>query len=191
MKLKKTLLILLSLMAVTLVSLSSCNSGNGGNMIWDVYPIVVSVTVADKAGNDLLDSAATKTVLKNKISLLFKGKQYPLKSYAEWLKEKHKADGDFHLSAYKPVMQGFLLCNGKNFNTKSNFLSFGEIDGAETLKNEKMVIDWGDGTRDEITLYNHVIEGDKDLKCTRKIWLNGKQLKHNTGSPNFEVKIVK
>jgi hypothetical protein len=49
------------------------------------------------------------------------------------------------------------------------YLAFGEIDASVSVTKETLVIDWGDGTKDEIAYTNQVGKNN----VTRSLYING------------------
>ena len=61
------------------------------------------------------------------------------------------------------------------FETGKYFLTFGEFNGDDTFDNEKVIIDWNDGTQDVITFSSKLIWKSKNKPVfDRKFCLNGK-----------------
>ena len=55
-------------------------------------------------------------------------------------------------------------------------ISLGELDGTENIDNEDLVINWGDGTTNTITIFNHFrwkFNGSPAI--TRRFYVDGKK----------------
>ena len=68
----------------------------------------------------------------------------------------------------------------------NKYLSFGELDGQEELKNVDLIIYWGDGTSDTITIFNHFkwkLSGEPSI--TRRYYVNGKQTESDIATFRF------
>ena len=62
-----------------------------------------------------------------------------------------------------------------NYVAELRFLTFGEFNGDDTFDNEKVIIDWNDGTQDVITFSSKLIWKSKNKPVfDRKFCLNGK-----------------
>ena len=54
--------------------------------------------------------------------------------------------------------------------------SFGELDGAADFDNEDLVINWGDGTSDTVTVFNKFKwNADGSPSITRRFYVNGQK----------------
>ena len=149
----------------------------GSEMIWDINPIVLHVYVSDSDGNNLLseESSGSGHLDIDKIYAVFDGQNYPLTVEDEGKNPYTKA--------YMPDFQG--LCLSTDFYG-NKYLSFGELDGEEELKNVDLIIYWGDGTSDTITIFNHFkwkLSGEPSI--TRRYYVNGKQTESDIATFRF------
>lgn len=128
-----------------IVLLSGCKKEN---KIWDIYPVVVSVSVMDAAGNDLLNPQTPGCLDASKIKAIYKGQEYGCKDPSQ-VKTK----------AYMPRFYGLELCK---YNYSEIFLlNFGEFDGARDYIDEVVTLVWEDGSSDKIRF-------NRDYKWKRK-----------------------
>lgn len=149
----------------------------GSEMIWDINPIVLHVYVSDSDGNNLLseESSGSGHLDIDKIYAVFDGQNYPLT-----VEDEGKNP---HTKAYMPDFQG--LCLSTDFYG-NKYLSFGELDGEEELKNVDLIIYWEDGTSDTITIFNHFkwkLSGEPSI--TRRYYVNGKQTESDIATFRF------
>lgn len=138
------------------IGLNACDS----DLIWDYAPIVLDLEVVNAQGQDLLDSTVVGNINGQKITATFQGKTY-------------QRDVNVSSRAYFAVFRGLITHKASSGYT----LRFGELSGEETFNNEKLVIDWGDGKKDVITIYNRLV---KEGKIKRRFYLNGKEQDSST-----------
>ena len=75
--------------------------------------------------------------------------------------------------AYMPQFSGLMLQVDRYGKW---MISFGELDGTENIDNEDLVINWGDGTTNTITIFNHFrwkFNGSPAI--TRRFYVDGKK----------------
>lgn len=117
-------------------------------------PIEIKISVSDTEGNNMLDPTKVSNISSNVITASFLGNSY--------LRD----------SAPK---NGISLWTVNSEDNKPHVLVFGQISGGKNLENEPLVIDWGDGTSDTITIYNkYTWSIDKAPVLERHIIHNGK-----------------
>lgn len=133
---------ILFLLLLTITSLSSCNNEN---MIWDIAPVVVKISVVDAQGNDLLNPQTDNALELGKIKAIYNGQDYLYGVSPDDPKSK----------AYLPRFYG--LMSEFNSHHERHILSFGEFDGAESYTNESVTIVWPDGSSD-IIRFNRVFK---------------------------------
>ena len=127
-------------------------------------PIEIRIAVSDKEGNNMLDPTKASNISSNEISASFLGGTY--------------------LRDASPK-NGISLWTVKDNNDNPHVLVFGNIPGATNLDSVPLVIDWGDGTSDTITIYNkYTWSMDKAPVLERHIIHDGKDY---YGKPNVQV----
>ena len=160
----KVLYYIFSIVLVCLCAVSC--SVMGSEMEWDIHPIVLHIYVSDSDGNNLLSAENAAGHLDiDKVYAVFDGQNYPLTVEDE--------GEDPHTKAYMPDFQG--LCLRTDFYG-NKYVSFGELNGEDELNNVDLVLYWGDGTSDTITIFNHFkwkLSGSPSI--TRRYYVNGKQ----------------
>lgn len=144
-----------------LIACEDDNNGgeNGGGLIWDFAPINFYITVQDAEGNNLLSPQTEGNILNQDIKAIYRGKEYGL--------NEPVAD----TKAYLATMYGL-----RTWETEdgSYLLSFGELQGESTYKDETLTLDWGDGTRDVITFSSRLTwKSPEDPEFNRHFYLNG------------------
>ncbi len=150
----------------------------GSEMVWDINPIVLHVYVSDSDGNNLLseESSGSGHLDIDKIYAVFDGQDYQLSTDVDEGNEPQT-------KAYMPQFQGLQL---RTDFYGDKYLSFGELDGQEELKNVDLIIYWGDGTSDTITIFNHFkwkLSGEPSI--TRLYYVNGKQTESDIATFRF------
>ncbi len=147
---------------------SACSNEDkdeGPSGIWDIYPLNVLIIVQDKNENDLLDSDFKHNLLESGIKATHKGTTYELK-----IDELSKEPSTRY---YMPTFYGLKLYP---FD-KKNYLSIGEFDGAKEYKQEKIIIDWNDGTKNTIT-FNYKLKWKNNKPYAEKeFFLDGVKVK--------------
>ncbi len=152
---------------LTSLVFTGCDDG-GDNMIWDFnnYDVVVFLKSSD--GKNLLDRDTEGNIVGNEITVEYGGETYRLN-------EPRTRD---NLARW----QGLRIENyyGYRGDDGTPALMFGEFKtSTEGHRGEKFTIDWGDGTKSEITFDLYLTwtrNRDKgyDTPTThRKIWLDG------------------
>lgn len=156
----RRILEILSLLACH-ICLAGC-ADLGSDIVYDIAPITLHVYVNDGDGRNLLDEE-NGALDAEKITVSYKGEIYGARR------------SEAETKAYLPVFSGLEIT--KDFYGNS-LLTFGELDGADNMDNEDIVISWGDGTSDTITVFNkckYKVNGD--LSITRRFYVNGKNTK--------------
>lgn len=145
------------------INFTACESENNeDDLIWDFYPIVLSISVQDAQGNDLLNPLTKGSIANQGIKALYKGETYE----KDVLVERTRA-----YMAYFYGLQTHVDQKGKFY------LTFGEFNGESTFDNEEVIIDWGDNTRDVITFSSKLTWKSKNEPVfDRKLCLNGKEI---------------
>lgn len=115
--------------------LTGC-SKNNDDVIWDIYPVVLFIQVSDASGGDLLDAENPNNILSDSIKAIYDGKEYPLNLNTD-------------TKAYMPQFYG--LRKGFTQTTDGRYyIEFGELEGAASYDYQQIIIDWGNGTQNEI-----------------------------------------
>lgn len=155
MKIGLNYIFLVALMSVVML-VDSCSEEE--NEIYDYYPICIVVSVEDSNGKDLLNPENGSGIVDN-ISFVYNGKTYKVGNVYESTR------------AYAPYWYGLALVEWKDGQYR---LMFGEFDGAATYEKETIIIDWGDGTTDELAFSSRITGPGK---TERRFYLNGEEIK--------------
>lgn len=123
---KRNLLFIL----LSFILLSGCEKDN---KIWDISPVVVSVSVLDATGNDLLNPKTPNCLDATQIKAIYKEQEYACN--ASLIKTK----------AYMPRFYGLEL--QKYIYSQVYLLNFGEFDGAQNYGNETVTLLWEDSEK--------------------------------------------
>ncbi len=157
---KKLLLFSLLIPALCLTACDIVNTDC--DAIWDFAPMEITFSVADAAGNDLLDPDSELNIL-DRITVRYNGEDYSI-----------ARDEATNTRAYHPHWQGLYVRHPEGDGC--HLLSFGEFSpDFGDHRNDKLTIDWGDGTKDEITFDFYVTWKKCDPRVHRKFLVNGKK----------------
>ena len=147
--------------------------------IVEYYPFPIIVSVCDAEGNDLLDSASPNAINLEGIKMLYNGEEYTLN------KEQSST------RAWPADFYGIKL----EYNTtKERYeLWMGEFEGGDFYDNVDIIIDWGDGSSDTITLYNKIVAPyDGDFHIDQRFYLNGEQVEYyHVDEDSYHIEIVR
>ena len=155
-KMKRILIFLLTVL--TLLSCSDLRTESRSDIIYDITPIVLHIYVNDADGRNLLDGREGSLDTKN-ISATYEGETYSVELQTKY---------------YMPSFRGLVL---KKDSAGNNKLVFGELDGAKNLDYVDLVISWGNGTSDTITIFNdYKVKSNGKLDITRRFYVNGKKM---------------
>lgn len=155
-KMKRILIFLLTVL--TLISCSDLRTESRSDIIYDITPIVLHIYVNDADGRNLLDGREGSLDTKN-ISATYEGETYSVELQTKY---------------YMPSFRGLVL---KKDSAGNNKLVFGELDGAKNLDYVDLVISWGNGTSDTITIFNdYKVKSNGKLDITRRFYVNGKKM---------------
>ncbi len=169
----KTLRLYLLLVPVMFLTACEINLNPGCDEIWDFNPMDITFSAVDADGNDLLDPDSDLNILDG-ITVKYKGQVYTIG-------EPDEGPGT---RAYHPRWQGLYVWHPEGDGC--HLLSFGEFSpDFGNHRNDKLTIDWGNGTKDEITFDFYVTWKRCDPVVHRKFLVNGKKL-----TPFFFEKIL-
>lgn len=158
------------------LALVTCFTSCDNDVIWDIIPMRIHITVSNAEGQNLLDPTIPNSFNYSGIT-------------AEWLGETYTADT---ISLFdKEYMTRMLIGHMHGLvyvieHGKAQ-LYFGDLTGHDTFDDEPLTLHWPDGTTDVITVKASAIEGYKSVKLNRKFKLNGKVVAKDTSSPLIEV----
>jgi hypothetical protein len=150
------ILMALAILASTILSMVSCESSDK-----EIYPFALEIYVRNSAGKNLLNPSVSGNITNNKISITYQGKTYQKDSTVTGGGNKTTSDGS-------TTYNFFGLQTAVN-SAGEKYLAFGEIDASVSVTKETLVIDWGDGTKDEIAYTNQVGKNN----VTRSLYING------------------
>lgn len=137
------------------------------NWTWDIAPISPMIYLSDSDGIDML-SPADSLLDFSKVCVEFRGETYHI---PEW-----EYGPDVVLTS-RGGTKSDQMGLGLDLTTDSYgkwILSFGDLDGTVKIDNEDLVINWGDGTSNTITIYNDVSWEDERPVVDRKFYIDGK-----------------
>ena len=141
-----------------------CDGKEYASWVDEPLPIEIRITVSDNDGNNMLDPTKASNISANEISASFLGTTYLRDSSPK---------------------NGISLWTMKDDDDKPHVLVFGQISGSRSLENIPLVIDWGDGTSDTITIYNkYSWSMDKAPVLERHIIYDGQDY---YGKPSVQV----
>ncbi len=131
--------------------------------IWDFTPMNITFSVSDDDGNDLLDPESELNIL-DRITVQYNGGEYSVGEF----------DGSPNTRAYMPRWEG-LYTRYSEYEGRW-LLHFGEFSpDFGDHHNDKMTIDWGNGTKDQISFDFYVTYKRCDPTVHRRFRVNGKK----------------
>lgn len=159
--------LLLYFLLIPAMCLTACDIDldldRGCDAIWDFTPMDITFSVADAEGNDLLDPDSELNIL-DKITVRYNGKEYSV----------GELDGNPGTRAYMPHWEGLYTRYSKREGCW--LLYFGEFSpDFGNHRNDKLTIDWGNGTKDQILFDFYVTWKKCDPIVHRKFLVNGKK----------------
>ena len=153
-------------MAVCSCSVASDFSpGPDSDIIWDIAPISLWIYISDDDGKNMLDPEVPAEVFDvSRVTAKWMGKTYKVDS---------GQNGGVSMSMVGVTFSGLKL-------DKDSYgrwiLSFGEFDGSTNIDNQDLIISWGDGISDTITVFNHFSwNSNGSPSITRRFYVNGKK----------------
>ena len=164
-------------LASGLLSFTACSGeesdGPEPDVIWDIAPFVIHITVSDKDGNDLLNPETSQSIADNGIKAIWTGRTFEKDSI-------FVPDGQSR--AVLVVFRGLYANQWPDGRYR---LSFGEFAGDRNYEPQELVIDWNDGTPNDTIVFSHSFWW-KNHEPNQKtiVYLNGKE----TDSPVHIVK---
>lgn len=164
-------------LASGLLSFTGCSGeesdGPEPDVIWDIAPFVIHITVSDKDGNDLLDPETSQSIADNGIKAIWTGRTFEKDSI-------FVPDGQSR--AVLAVFRGLYANQWPDGRYR---LSFGEFAGDRNYEPQELVIDWNDGTPNDTIVFSHSFWWENHEPNQKTIvYLNGKE----TDSPVHIVK---
>lgn len=123
MKISNQLLILASLLLAMFVS--GCNE----DVIWDVYPVNLSVEVMDAQGNNLLDPDVKGNIVGEALSLEYKGKTFDV--MWDGLEPGYMDETKAYLARFYGIWRGPVSSGDPVSETNPRVLHIGELPGDE------------------------------------------------------------
>jgi hypothetical protein len=149
---------------------AGCKFDDCSDMIWDFVNYNVDFQVTDEAGNDLLNPETENNITGNDISVEYKGEVFKIKTETK---------------ANMPLPLGLRM---NYYGTVPVYLlSFGEFAPDVGYKNETFIVDWGDGTRDQIKFDLEITWKKCKPTIHKTIYLNDKIYSNES----FLIKIIK
>ena len=161
---KKMKLITLFCAITALFCFTGCD--NNSDVIWDMHPVSYMIQVTDANGNDLLNPEFSGNLTDQSVTATFRGEEYACR----WSNREEEITTRY----YMPVFEG--LFHVQRFDG-NYYLEFGELDGEKDY-NDDLILNWGDGTQDVITLKRTVKRKKNDTKRDVKttFYLNGSKV---------------
>ena len=117
-----------------------------GDMIWDIYPVVLSFVVSDAQGNNLFDESTPGNWLSGPVTATFCGNTY------EW--------SPVNTKAYLAVIKGFYIYPKSYTGSNEVMLNFGELDGTKKWDSD-LIVTWPDNSKDIIRV-QHAFRWDEN-----------------------------
>lgn len=154
--------LLLACLTLLLVIFSSCS--NEDDLIWDISPLVITLDVRDDAGNDLFDPEFPDNIIESGVCAEYQGKYYDLSP-------RYIASTRY----YMPHFRGLTYENFPYREVAYN-IEFGELFGDKNYHDEKIIIHWGDGTKNVI-VFTHSFWWKKQKPHSKTtVYLDGEKV---------------
>lgn len=151
-----------------------CDKNNHCGAIWDFVNPDICFIVKNANGDNLMDPSFEGNILDNGIFAEYNGVIYELNSSA------------LTRDSGPAMWEG--LRAARYYGNDTIYLMFGEFKtetGDEGYHGEKFIIDWGDGTRDEVTFDLYITWKNCKPTVHKKVYING-ELK-SSGSLTVEI----
>lgn len=158
------------------LALVTCFTSCDNDVIWDIIPMRIHITVSNVEGQNLLDPTTPNSFNYSDITAEWMGETYTADTISLFDKEHMTRMLIGHMHGLVYVIE-----HGKAQ------LYFGDLTGHNTFNDEPLTLHWPDGTTDVITVEASAIEGPQNVKLKRKFMLNGKVVAKDTSSPLIEV----
>ena len=158
------------------LALTTCFTSCDNDVIWDIIPMRIHITVSNTDGQNLLDPTTPNNFDYRNITAEWMGETYTADTISLFEKENATRMLIGHMHGLVYVVE-----HGKAQ------LYFGDLTGHETFDDEPLTLHWPDGSTDVITIKASAIEGYKSVKLNRKFKFNGKVVAKDTSSPIIEV----
>lgn len=164
-------ILLLCFCTIGYVGCSNQKDGPESDEIWDIYPFVIKIGVIDQKGNDLLNPETEGSIAHTGIKAIYKGMVFEKDSI---VKSKTKA-----------VDVRFTGLYTWEYTEGKYVLEFGAFHGDRDYDDERIILDWNDGSKKDTVVFNHRFYWKKQKPVTENIfYLNGRE----TSSPIIIVK---
>jgi hypothetical protein len=164
------------LFTALVLALTTCFTSCHNDVIWDIIPMRIHITVSNADGQNLLDPTTPNSFDYRNITAEWMGESYTADTISLFEKENMTRMLIGHMHGLVYVIE-----HGKAQ------LYFGDLTGHDTFEDEPLTLHWPDGSTDIITVKASAIEGYKNAKLNRKFKLNGKVVAKDTSSPLIEV----
>lgn len=145
------------------VFLPSCEE-KSDDIIWDFAPIVLSISVTDHSGNDLLNRHIEGNIIGDGFRVLYDNRYFYL--------DNNATQTELTTRYYMPHLYGVKVVQGN----ADYVLMLGEFDGQKDCDITDIVIEWSDGSSDTFSYSNEVTWKKNKPKVKRYFYHNGKQV---------------
>lgn len=146
-------------MLIATYSITSCT--NNDDVIWDITPVEIYIEVVNSEGYNLIDPKSEYTIINKGITATFMNQNYKLYNIEDFYKKTR---------AYMPIPYGLVF--KQDDYSKQYLIYFGQFDGTENYSKESLIIDWNDGTKNEIIIDHHFKWRKGTPKIKEQIWLD-------------------
>lgn len=168
-------LVILSAIAI------SCDSSD--DIIWDIYPVEIYISIEDKDGNNLLDPETDGNLIGQNFIMNYDGEDYP----ADWsyLNMYPEERNEIRTRAYMPHFYGLIPRKywvedetGEYIESREYRLLFGEFEGAKNQDLTFRFIVPGREGEDVIHIKHKYDYKQNKPKISNEMTLNGKKVKY-------------
>lgn len=138
----KTIILAISI-ALSVISCGKDESIEDGIMVWDIYPITLTLRALD-GDQDLFDPSYEGNII-NSVSVYYNREEYKVEPVTK---------------ACYVEFTGLTYENWSDKNNNIHVLVFGSFDGTKNYKNLTFTVNWPDGKKDVVE-YSRTFKWDK------------------------------
>lgn len=160
------------LAVTTMIGLPSCHNDEEDQeykLLWDTYPIILSIKVVNSAGQNLLDRNVTGNILDEKMTLTIDGQTIDV----AMTKPDHAIAKSRHMA---PIWYGAYVTVHKN----SYCIDISEFEGAVSYR-QSMELNLGD-KKYELSFTNTVTQKKREIFLDRLYYLDGQLIQSGYNS---------
>jgi len=136
---------------------AACGKNEDDDIIWDIANFKIEIQVVNGQGQNVTSQVASMAP-----KAVWNGKTYELNA------NRKQVNVAARTRALMAVFEGLFTDEGR--------LYFGELSGSDTYQDATLVIQWGDGTSNEIKFNHELVWKDNEPIFNQSFWLDGKRV---------------